>query len=98
MALALSSLVAGPTEQKVFKRLNRQVELLSRRTRILLSFLECQTQRSKREAPRMIAHELIRISLNGDRKGLEKAMKLEVDGYQREKKERLEAKCTLTGK
>ena len=39
MPLALFSLGAEPTEQKVFKRSNRQAESLSRRTRVLLSFI-----------------------------------------------------------
>ena len=50
MPLALSSLGADPTEQKVFKQSNRQVESLSRRTRVLLSFMECQTAPSERDA------------------------------------------------
>ena len=36
--IGIISLVAGPTEQKVFKRSNRQVESLSPKMRILLSF------------------------------------------------------------
>jgi two-component system, chemotaxis family, CheB/CheR fusion protein len=48
--LALFSLGAESTEQKVFKRSNRQVESLSRRTRVLLSFMECQTAPSERHA------------------------------------------------
>jgi hypothetical protein len=50
MPLALFSLGAEPTEQKVFKRSNRQVESLSRRTRVLLSFMECQAAPSERAA------------------------------------------------
>jgi hypothetical protein len=50
MPLALFSLGAEPTEQKVFKRSNRQVESLSRRTRVLLSFMECQTAPSEEDA------------------------------------------------
>jgi AraC-like DNA-binding protein len=50
MPLALSSLGAGPTEQKVFKRSNKQVESLSRRMRVLLSFLECRAAPSKQDA------------------------------------------------
>ena len=47
MALELSSLGADPTEQKVFKRSNRQVESRSRRTRVLLAFMECQAAPSE---------------------------------------------------
>jgi len=50
MSLALSSLGAGPTEQKVFKQSKRQVGLLSRRGKIQLPFLECQAAPSKRDA------------------------------------------------
>ena len=38
MSLALSSLGAGPTEQKVFKQSKRQVGLLSRREKFCLLF------------------------------------------------------------
>jgi len=50
MPLALFSLGTDPTEQKVFKRSNRQVESLSRRKRVLLSFLECRAAPSQRDA------------------------------------------------
>jgi hypothetical protein len=42
MLLALYSLGAGPTEQKVFKQSKRPVGLLSRREKNLPHFLECR--------------------------------------------------------
>jgi hypothetical protein len=41
---------ADPTEQNVFNRSNRQVESLSHRTRVMLSFMECQAAPSERGA------------------------------------------------
>ncbi|MEA3148800.1 MAG: hypothetical protein QOI53_4465 [Verrucomicrobiota bacterium] len=49
MSLALSSLGAVPTEQKVFKQSKRQEGSLSRRKKILLTFLECRAAAFKRD-------------------------------------------------
>src|SRR6476619_2026432 len=75
MALALSSLVAGPTEQEVFKRSNRQAEQLSRRdenSALFFGMANTAIQTGRVDfvlAPGMIAQELIRISRDGDPKG-----------------------------
>jgi chemotaxis response regulator CheB len=50
VSLALSSLEAGPMEQKAFEQSKRQVGSLSRRKKILPPFLECQAAPSKRDA------------------------------------------------
>ena len=63
MSLALSSLGAGPTEQKVLKRLKRQVGLLSRRKKIVPPFLECRAAPYFIVAPSYIAEELVALAV-----------------------------------